>query len=184
VNEDGKYTDLNDQKPVFIGQNFFGGLNNSFSYKGFQLDIFCQFVKQQGYTFISLVIPGQFSAFSGSNQLRSLIDETMNGKSQKYTSTFSSEAGSAMGIYSSSDGQIQDASFIRLKNVSLSWTLPAKYQKALHLKNSRLYLQGQNLLTLTNYEGFDPEASFNSSANAQLRVPPLRMITAGIQVSL
>jgi hypothetical protein len=70
-----------------------------------------------------------------------------------------------------------DASYIRLKNLSLSWQLPQAALQKLHLKNLRLYTQGQNLLTITNYKGLDPENLSTSS------LPMLRMVTVGIQAT-
>ena len=77
-----------------------------------------------------------------------------------------------------SDGSISivDASFIRLKNISLSWNLPRKLKEKLRVGNTRLYIQGQNILTITDYIGLDPESRVTS-------LPPLRMWTAGIQFS-
>ena len=52
-----------------------------------------------------------------------------------------------------SDADITDASFIRLKNVSLSWQVPEVLLRKLHFQNVRLYVQGQNLFTITKYKG-------------------------------
>jgi hypothetical protein len=68
-----------------------------------------------------------------------------------------------------------DASYLRLKNVSLSWDLPQTWIQKAHIDRCRLYLQGQNLLTWTKYNGADPE---NQNLAA---LPPLRTFTAGIQ---
>jgi hypothetical protein len=78
----------------------------------------------------------------------------------------------------SSDNIIQDASFIRLKNASVSWTFPKPWLTKAKLQQARIFIQGQNLLTFTDYIGLDPETQ-NSVV-----VPPLRMITAGVHVSL
>lgn len=56
-----------------------------------------------------------------------------------------------------SDYYIEDGSFIRLKTLSLGYTLPAKVQNKLRLKNARVYFQAQNLFTITGYSGADPE---------------------------
>jgi len=67
-----------------------------------------------------------------------------------------------------------------LKNVSLSYSFSDALKHSLNIhQNVRVYLQGQNLLTFTKYKGFDPE---NASAYGAL--PPLRIITAGLQVTL
>lgn len=184
LNGDGQYTTSADRKPSFIGQNYFGGINNSFSYKGFSLDVFLQFVKQDGYKFVASQIPGVFIFGSNSNQLRSLDAEIAKGITQKYTTSSSTEAGRAASLFAGSNGIVQDASFVRLKNVALSWNLPAAYTRAVRLNSARIYLQGQNLLTFTKYKGFDPEVSSASVANTQLALPTLRVLTAGVQLSL
>ena len=57
----------------------------------------------------------------------------------------------------SSEYYIEDGSFIRLKTLSLGYTLPEKLRTALHLQNARIYFQAQNLFTITKYSGADPE---------------------------
>jgi hypothetical protein len=94
-----------------------------------------------------------------------------------FTTSYGSNAGTAYGYLQQSDAIISDASFIRLKNIALSYQLPAEWQKRMHLQMARLYLQIQNLLTITHYQGLDPETG-------GLNLPPLRMITAGVQVAL
>jgi hypothetical protein len=69
---------------------------------------------------------------------------------------------------------VTDASYIRLKNVSLSYDLPQSWTGQLQC---RLYLEGQNLLTFTPYTGTDPE--FKTTGF----LPPLRMLSAGVQLT-
>lgn len=183
VNKDGEISYALDRKPVFIGQKHFGGLNNSLSYKGLQLEIFLQFVKQTGYKFIGSGAPGTFSA-NFSNLTKDLVPGPSNPDIEKATQTYGSESGVAYLLYADSDGPVTDASFIRLKNISLSWMLPQSYQRLLKLKDTRLYVQGQNIFTITKYNGLDPEVSFNGIRTGALKLPTIRMITAGIQVSL
>ena len=75
-----------------------------------------------------------------------------------------------------SDYLISDASFIRLKNLALSYSFPRKWQQKAKLQAARIYLQAQNLFTITSYRGLDPETQ-------GLSLPPLRMITGGFQVA-
>src|ERR1700676_1031443 len=77
----------------------------------------------------------------------------------------------------SGDNSVSDASFIRLKNISLSYTFPGPTIEKLKLQNLRIYLQGQNIFTITHYFGMDPE---NQSSYS---LPPLRVITGGIQIT-
>src|SRR5690606_7379698 len=62
-----------------------------------------------------------------------------------------------LGRYSSL--YLEDASYIRLKTVSLSYSLPAKYLSRIYVKNLTMTATAQNLFTMTNYSGMDPEVS-------------------------
>ncbi|MDE6711112.1 MAG: hypothetical protein K2J53_01670, partial [Alistipes sp.] len=66
------------------------------------------------------------------------------------------------GIYSSRT--IEDGSFLRLKTVQLSYTLPERWVAKLRLEQVQVYVSGQNLWTLTGYSGLDPEVSTRNSA--------------------
>ncbi|MCG8321571.1 MAG: TonB-dependent receptor [Cytophagales bacterium] len=177
VNDDGfapSFSDdlLFDQE---IGPEFFGGFQNTFRYKGFELDIFFQFVKQTANSYIFNFRPPGWHG----NQPTAVLDRWQNPGDitdvQMFTQGFT-DAVFAWFNVGDSDLNIVDASFVRLKNVSLSWNLPEELNGKLKLERSKIYLQGQNLLTFTDYVGLDPE-SFGTS------VPPLRMIAAGIQVT-
>ena len=65
---------------------------------------------------------------------------------------------------------------MRLRTASLSYTLPAVWVKKAGMKECRLYMNGQNLLTLTRYKGADPETQIF------YRMPPLKTLVAGIQL--
>jgi TonB-dependent starch-binding outer membrane protein SusC len=171
--------DLIWSKPVT--QKFYGGFNNSFSYKGFQLDIFFQFVSQLGYNYSNAFpyAPGIFNENQPTYVLNRWQRSGDHSNTQQFTESGSSLAQMAYNNFAlfPSNGVITDASFIRLKNLALSYQLPISWEKAAHLQNLRIYLQCQNLLTITGYQGIDPETQ-------GLGLPPLRTITAGIQIVL
>jgi len=157
--------------------DFFGGLTNSFTYKGLNLDFTFQFVKQKAKNmFASTFYPpgypynGAASVFQGylalgsPDQLVTQDARSVNGRA----------AYLAFLDYSGSDANFVDASFIRMKNVSLSYSFPTKLTSRIKAQNLRIYVQGQNLFTITNYDGYDPESQGVSA-------PPLRTITAGLQ---
>lgn len=73
---------------------------------------------------------------------------------------------------------ITDASFIRLKNLSVSYKLSNKVLERIKLEGLRFYIIAQNLFTITNYKGADPETQ------SLLALPPLKVLTAGIQITL
>ncbi|SDF75957.1 SusC/RagA family TonB-linked outer membrane protein [Chitinophaga filiformis] len=178
VDKDGQITYESDRSPVFIGQRYFGGVNNSFSYKRLQLEFFVQFVKQVGHALLTGSAPGILS--DQPNQLNSVLqNEKVSAGYQKFTQSYDTDAALAYTLYTQSDATIVDASFIRLKNVSLSWNLPERYKNLLKMQSAKIYLQGQNLFTITSYKGLDPEVASSSS----FVLPPLRILIAGIQLT-
>ena len=80
-----------------------------------------------------------------------------------------------------SDRYIEDGSYLRLKNVTLGYTLPKSWTQRLRMSSARLYISGSNLLTITNYDGFDPEVGVSGIDN---NVYPLtRTISVGANIS-
>jgi TonB-linked SusC/RagA family outer membrane protein len=179
TNHDGTIDGSELQLIKSVAQQYFGGFQNSFSYKGWSLDVFFQFVKQTGFDYYSTanVFPGSFNT---GNVPTYFLNRWQ--KPGDITTTGRFTTGNGAGAFSwyyleSSDYTIVDASFIRLKNVSLSYDLPVSWQKKLSLSRAQIYLQAQNLFTITGYKGLDPETQ-------GLSLPPLRMITLGLKLSL
>ncbi|EHQ27032.1 SusC/RagA family TonB-linked outer membrane protein [Mucilaginibacter paludis] len=184
-NKDNSITSTFDRIPVFVGQKFFGGFNNSLTYKGFSLDVFVQFVKQTGYNYLTNSLPGAYSSSSttGNNQLEVVMDRWQNPGDERTFEKYTRLGGAAFTANTNlnvSDARISDASFIRLKNISLTYQLPEKWISKIGLSNGRLYLQGQNLATITNYKGLDPE---NSRPDNTIPLAPLRLLTIGTQLT-
>ena len=156
---------------------FYGGFQNSFQYKGLSLDIFFQFVKQKGKNI--------FGSFPGMSGLMTNIPVSFLNRWQKpgdikpyqRVSQTGGDAYRAFGNAKQSDFAYSDASFIRLKNLAISYQLPTRWKQKMHVENCRIYLQGQNLLTITKYNGVDPESK-------DYGLPPMRIFTAGFQVTL
>jgi TonB-dependent starch-binding outer membrane protein SusC len=171
-NEDYDYHGTTDPK-------YFGGLSNSFSYKGFQLNILLEFRKQLGYdaVYYSQTAPGMLV----NQPVYTLSRWRKPGDAatyQRYTQDFSNPAlYPATYNMGSSDAVLTDASYIRLKNIALSYTFPSRWVKKLNVVNWKLFLHVQNILTITKYKGHDPESQSLSS------LPPLKMITIGTQVN-
>ena len=93
---------------------------------------------------------------------------------QRFTTGENYEAYLAYSRFTQSSGVISDASFIRLRSIKLAYNLVVNRDKG---TSCRVYLQGLNLLTISNFEGGDPE---------QLKgfIPPLRRITLGVQLDM
>jgi TonB-linked SusC/RagA family outer membrane protein len=166
VNGDGVITSINDRKTaVDLSPRLFGGLQNQIKFNRLQLDFLFQFVKQRAFSAMS-GIPGV-----GDNQLESVINSSTR---QPYTAGANGGLINAYYRYVSSDGPIEDASYVRLKNVSLTYDLPFKSTYGVRCQ---VYMQGQNLLTFTKYVNGDPEAKISNY------LPPLQVYTAGVKLT-
>jgi TonB-linked SusC/RagA family outer membrane protein len=166
---------------VDVSPRFYGGFENGISYKGVQLDFLFQFEsrpKALNYFYASQ-IPGTFNGSFGGNQPADFLNRWQQPGDVKPIQRFSQNLSTSLSYSNAqqSDQVYSDGSFIRLKNVSLSWQIPPSYQKKMHLQNLRIYVQGQNLLTITRFKGLDPETGSG-------HLPPLRVITGGMQVTL
>ncbi|SEW35011.1 TonB-linked outer membrane protein, SusC/RagA family [Chitinophaga sp. YR573] len=169
------YTDLT--VPINLTPKFYGGFQNNFEYKNFQLSISLQFIKQIGLNNKFGNYPGGF--YFGNQPVTILNRWKKTGDVapvQRYNQDFSLYDGYSKA--NGSDAAYSDASFIRFRNISLSYSLPISTIQKLHLQKLRVYLQGQNLFTITKYQGGDPETRSLTS------LPPLKVLTAGIQLSL
>ena len=156
-------------------QDYFGGFQNSLSYKGLTIDFLFRFVKQLGSSYQNgFAIPGEFS-----NQPIQVLDRWQNPGDvtdiPKFTQTGLARAAN-LNIRGSNQN-FEDASFIRLQNLILAYDFPVRWIRKYRAENLRIYLQGQNLLTLTRYRGWDPETQGQS-------LPPLRIMTVGLTVTL
>lgn len=169
----GDYYNLGTKDPVF-----YGGLQNTWEYAGFQLDVFFQFSKQKGTD----PVYGSTNLAGGqSNVPAALLDRwTKPGDLtlyQAYSQSTTTAPGKARLLIRSSDAALVDASFIRLKNVSLSYSLPTKLIDKIRLSKAKVYLQAQNLLTISGYKNADPETQSATT------LPPIKMITIGAQLT-
>ncbi|HEX8060246.1 MAG TPA: SusC/RagA family TonB-linked outer membrane protein [Cyclobacteriaceae bacterium] len=162
-----------------LGQSYFGALTNSIQYKGFELTFMFQVVKQTGRNFLATPtafgVPGVYT-----NQPVEVMNRWQKPGDVTDIQKFTLIGPGASLYYAGSGGDnaIVDASFVKLKNASLSYTLPGSLSQSVKLQSVRIYLQGQNLLTFTKFVGLDPEIPVPNS------LPSLRIITGGLQVSL
>jgi hypothetical protein len=178
----GSLTDNPDfatDKMVILDRNpeYYAGIANTLTYKGFELDFLFQYVKQVGKTYRNGVLSGYFNQNQPLSVLQRWQRPGDNASIQRFASDFSIDYQND--LYNASDASFIDASYLRLKNLSLSWQMPNGFLNKLHVDNCKLFLRAQNLLTVTKYEGgLDPETMNVSS------LPPLRTITFGINVRL
>jgi TonB-linked SusC/RagA family outer membrane protein len=156
------------------------GFNNNLTYKGFELDFLVQIVNQMAQNYRFGKLSGFFNPTSG-NQPIEILDRWKTSGDNASVQKFSGTTQLTNTPYFDavqSDASFSGASYIRLKNASLSYTLPQQFTKKACINNARIYIQGQNLITVTKFIGTDPESRSIAS------LPPLRIFTVGLQVTL
>lgn len=184
---DWKFANLDDSNNVIdendmtvIGNNnpkFYGGFNNTFNYKGFDLSIFFTF-SYGGEVFNATKLTNSLIGRTNKNTLDAVNSSqrwmTINAEGQVVTDpTELTALNAGKKIASWTDMEegdkyvhswaIEDASFLRLSNVTLGYTFPKKMLKKIYVQNLRLYATGTNLFCWTPYTGYDPEVSTRGS---------------------
>jgi TonB-dependent starch-binding outer membrane protein SusC len=155
---------------------YFGGMINNFAWKRFTLDVFLQFV--QGYDEGSqLGYLNNSSAFTN-NQLVDVLHR-WQGQGDITNTPRSATANTAWWVNSGIDGAssrfVSDASYVRVKNISLGYSLPAKTLAGMKMSEVRIYASAENLAVFTHFKGIDPETGAG--------VAPIRMIVGGINLA-
>lgn len=185
---DFKYQDtngdgiINNQDIIAIGNpnipEYNASLNMQFGYKGFQLSLLFN-----GVTNVSSNVVFQSGSFN--QYYAPMLD--------RWTPTNTNASWPAMrpGLNANpneslNDFTLQDASYIKLRNVQLSYTLPKKWLSKVRLNNLTVFVSGQNLKTWTNFYGIDPENSLSGNAYASSisTIPTTKIINFGLNLSL
>lgn len=152
---------------------FYGGLNNNFAYKGFDLSIFFTFsygneVLNATKLVTSKVGRENYNALDVMNSHNRWM--TINDRGERATDPAElaamNQGKSVASWHDNQEGNkyihswaVEDASFLRLSNVTLGYTFPKQLIRKIKLSNLRVYATGNNLFTWTPYTGFDPEVS-------------------------
>lgn len=163
--------------------SWFAGLCNNIHLKNWQINFMFQFVKQKGLNQVALL--AENAGFYQFNQPAAVANRWRkpgdNAPFQQYTQDPSSLTYLAAMLRSSSEDLLVDASFIRMRSLSVSYTVPYRWIKKLKIVNCTFAIETQNLLTLTKYAGNnDPE---NGTINPR-SLPPLKSIAFCIRSTL
>lgn len=190
---DVKYVDLNDDGVLNSGDNtiignpypvHIGGFTNNFTFRNFDLNVF--FLWSYGndvYNGNRWFLEGG-NIYVGQNQFATYANRWTP---ENQSNTYHRVNGFGNKVYSSR--YIEDASFLRLKTVSLGYTLPQKTIDRLRVKGCRINTALQNIFTWTNYQGPDPEVSTKNSSPLTpgfdySPYPRVFMVTVGLNLSL
>ncbi|MGB7500112.1 MAG: SusC/RagA family TonB-linked outer membrane protein [Moheibacter sp.] len=173
-NNDGNLSAPDDAQAIRnLGIRYTGGWSNQFSYRNWKLSFLFQFVKQLQWNYNNIMkMPGTFynqpvevlNVWSASNP---------KGQYMPYSTGMNPEISQRHLMFMNSTAAISDASFIRLKNIQINYQIPLKQSEM----RINVFVQGQNLLTFTDYFGLDPEFRLGGY------LPPLKTYAFGFQLT-
>jgi len=152
----GDYVPIGDREVKFMG-----GFANTFTYKHFSLYAFFQFSDQQApnwiYNIYTFNPPGSTTTNKPVGALDYWKKPGDHTALQRMSSSYASLASQAEGNFVSSTGAYSNDTYVRLKTLSLSYSLSDEALKKLHIHQFRIFANAQNVLTITNYKAGDPE---------------------------
>lgn len=177
------------RKPQFdkpSAPKYFGGLNNSFTYKGFDLSAFVTFsygnyVLDEGERMLSYL--------KGNNNLRATAANSWTPANQN--ADFPKLVYNDPIAGSNTTRFLYNASYLRMKNITFGYSFKKILKKIDFLKDARVFISAQNLFTITDFPGWDPEVSGNYRANLDrnlnqgityMDVPQVRTFAAGFNL--
>jgi TonB-linked SusC/RagA family outer membrane protein len=165
-----------------LDPKYYGGFRNTFNYKNFGLDLFFEFRKQIGQNYIGQLNAENKLPGTENNQPTQILARWQkqgdHTNIEKFTSQYSgTDASNASSYFVNSSGAYGDASFIRLKTISLSYNIGPKAAKYLRSQGCSIFINAQNLFTITKYVGNDPETQNYFS------LPPLKTVVAGLSLN-
>lgn len=148
---------INDKDRVWLGSDqpkFIGGLNVGVTYKAFDLAFFLNGMVRDAWN-NSKFYTDFFQLWTGNHSTRLL-------QAWDATTNFNSDIPALTAVNRNDEGRgsdyfIEDGSYIKMKNIQLGYTLPRNLSERIRMRNLRVYVQGQDLFTITNYTGADPE---------------------------
>lgn len=174
LNNDGV---INDSDRTVIGNpnpSWLFSMNNSLSYKGFELSVFLQGIAgNKIYNANNIDNTGMAAAY---NQTIDVLERWQGeGTSNSMPRAVFGDPNQNTRV---SDRFVENGSYLRLKNITLSYTFPKQWLQKARIENARLSLSCENVATITGYSGFDPEVGTNGID--QNRYPISRTFSVGL----
>ncbi|UYZ63294.1 SusC/RagA family TonB-linked outer membrane protein [Hymenobacter weizhouensis] len=179
---EAQFVKIGDPNPKFQG-----GFTNTFSYKGLELSILNQFTYGNDLYNIAGVFQETSGDYFDNHTVRELQRWRQPGDQTRVPQARLYEGNGTQ----PSSRYMEDGSFLRFKNVTLGYTLPKAISDKAKVASARIYITGQNLITITNYTGYDPEVNTTTFGQANVLLghdfytPPLaRTWLIGINLGL
>ena len=177
---------IDDKDMTIIGSTvprYTYGVNLNFGWKGLNLSAFFQGVgKVDGYLSSYYVQPCQQGGTFRKEHLDRWNETNPNGKYPRLTMTDANN-------WKQSSFWMRSAAYCRLKNIQLSYTLPRTWLKKLRMKSAMVFVNAQNLFTITDfYQGFDPEVAYSGSGDGvelgavAYNYPQVKVVTMGVEL--
>lgn len=155
-----------------------GGISNTFTYKQFELSALLS------YSLGGKILDGDYTSMmhNGNSPGRTWSAEMLNHWTPENTDTDVPRLTTDnLGWTQTSTRFLYDATYARLKNVSLSYSLPKALVSRMNINNLRFTLSGENLLTFYGHKGMDPEQTVNGAT--YFRYPAMRTFSAGVNLT-
>jgi len=175
-----EYSDAERVRSGSASPDFYGGFNNSIGYKSFDLSFYFYYsIGGSIYNYDYAANMHDGSKPSDNLSVDALKAWTPNNKHTnvpRYV-TNNTDNGQQM-----STRFLEDASYVRLKNVSIAYNLPESFCNRFKINNFKLFVSGENLWTLTDYKGFDPEGSLSGTTSNN--IPGVKTYTFGLKMDL
>ena len=189
---DVRFVDINNDKKIddqdrgIIGNphpKMTYGINSNFSYKGFDLTMFFM-----GVTGVDILNADRMQGLDASYPFNLYSEITSRWTGQGTSNTIPRVSTLRTNLnHRTSDLFIESGNFLRLKNLTIGYTLPSAVVESMSLSRLRLYLSGQNVFTITDYSGLDPELGL-TQGNLQQNVdfaqfPQARTLLLGVNIN-
>lgn len=190
---DRKYRDMNDddvineQDRTTIGNalpDITWGLNNNLSFMNFNLSFFIQASHGNDMANLNRLALENTRGVNNVSAEAGLNRWTPDNPSNRYPRAL---ANRTVDVGTFSSAIVEDASYVRLKNVTLAYDLPQSILGRVKARKLRVYVSGTNLITLTDYSGYDPEGSSFGTATTlpgvdQGRYPQAKTFLVGLNI--
>lgn len=183
INNDGVITSDDQEILGDANPNYYGGVTNTIQAYGFDLSFFFQY-SMGNFVFNNTraFSEGMNGVFGQANTVKSRW--TPENTTATMPRAVFQDPNNNRRV---SDRFVEDASYVRLKNVTFGYTFPTKLLEKIKMRSARVYVTGQNLLTFTDYSGFDPEVSTFGETNTAagtdfLTFPQSRSLIVGLNI--
>jgi TonB-linked SusC/RagA family outer membrane protein len=185
LNGDNAYTSADYQTLGNATPKFSYGFINDFTYKAFTLSFMFQGAEGgQVFSQTLAYLWGGLGDMKNATTAEAVPENLWTPSNQTNNPAWSNTSHN----YNNSSRYVYDASYVKLKNLSLSYHVPAALIKRINVNNLEVYVSGQNILTITPYKGFDPEVQNGGNAITQGQefgvIPNPKTFTVGVRLGL